>query len=81
MEPSIFSFFFFSYCPDPCREEISKVRSVRKVPREAFCCVSEQACGVGCSPEQSGGNWEEESDTVPSGVTSISEHGGYRGLD
>lgn len=52
------------------------MRNVRKLPREAFCCVSEHACGVGCSLKQSGANWEEESDSVPSMVTSMSELGG-----
>jgi len=52
------------------------VRNLRKLPREALCCVSEQARGVGCSPEQSGGSWEQELDSVPSRVSSMSEQDG-----
>lgn len=63
-------------CSALCKEEISKVRNLKKLPREAFCCVFDQAHGVGCSLEPLGGNWEEDSDSVPSRVTSMSEHGG-----
>lgn len=61
------------YCSAPCRKEISKVRSLRKLPRESHCGVSEQTLGVGCIPEQSGGD-QEKSDSVPSRITTMSKH-------